>query len=191
MTFALANRIDEIELPTVAGVSPHAMQVVFIAMARWASDDTTGHLDGQAGTATARTARLSVSTTRRAQRALVDLGIAVKVKIGGGRLATTWRINVERLDELAKARHTSCVTVEQQVSQAGTRTSTSHRPSSSWRRFPKRTFDKRTATPDVRRAAPADRRTVDQPMCEKHDHPAGTTRDGKPACPGCRYGHRT
>src|SRR5512135_996161 len=96
MTAALASYVDDLALPAEPGVSPRAVRAVLRVMARIANEAGEFRY-GLRGSKLATLTDYSLSVIRRAQRYLVDHGYLERVKIGGGRASTRWRIPIHKL----------------------------------------------------------------------------------------------
>jgi hypothetical protein len=91
MSAALRTAAETALLPTVPGCSARAMRVVLCRTAQLAQQD--GSL--RYGLRVSKLATLvlySPATVKRAQAALVEAGFLERVKVGGGRASTRWRV---------------------------------------------------------------------------------------------------
>lgn len=93
MTAALATAVDHLDLPAEPGITTRA---VLRRMASLAKDDGTMRY-GLRGSRLAELTSYSLATVRRAQRYLVGHGLVERVKVGGGRYSTHWRVVVEKV----------------------------------------------------------------------------------------------
>src|SRR5512135_2078268 len=96
MSTALVTAVNDVELPGEPGVSPRAVRAVLRVYCRIAQHDGTFRY-GLRGSKIAALAEYSLATVRRVQRYLVEHGYLEKVKVGGGRASTRWRIVLEKL----------------------------------------------------------------------------------------------
>ncbi len=175
MTAVLARAVDQLDLPAAPGITTRAVRTVLRRMASLARDDGTMRY-GLRGSRLAELTDYSLSVVRRAQRYLVDHGLVERVKVGGGRYSTHWRIAVDKL----RPGHTSRPPETQQPA------APRHSPGS-----PRPIW---TGWKDARRSAPNSPLATTTPpawrpgrveACE-HGGLTGTLPDGRPRCPMCR-----
>ncbi len=167
MTAYLATLADATPLPRCSGVSTRAMRAALRMMCRIAQSDGTMRY-GLRASKLATLCEYSVATIHRAERYLVEHGYVERVRVGGGRAATRWRVVVERLANFA-------TTPPAAPSGPAAPPSTNARPSrwrwaSSWRDRSRIV----TSSPAV---------TL---ICPDHGGDGGTLADGSPRCPQCR-----
>jgi hypothetical protein len=96
MSAALRTAAETAALPTVPGCSDRVLRVVLCRIAQLAQQD--GCL--RYGLRVSKLATLvlySPATVKRAQAALVAAGFLERVRVGGGRASTLWRLRVEAL----------------------------------------------------------------------------------------------
>jgi hypothetical protein len=96
MSAALRTAAESATLPTVPGCSDRAMRVVLCRTAQLAQQD--GSL--RYGLRVSKLATLvlySPATVKRAQAALVEAGFLERVRVGGGRASTRWKLRLEAL----------------------------------------------------------------------------------------------
>ena len=90
------SAVNSVELPGEPDVSPRAVRSVLRVYCRIAQHDGSFRY-GLRGSKVATLADYSLTTVRRVQRYLVEHGYLEKVKVGGGRASTRWRIVLEKL----------------------------------------------------------------------------------------------
>src|SRR5512135_1633759 len=96
MTAALASSVDTLDLPETDGVSTRAVRAILRMMAKIANEAGEFRY-GLRGSKLAAVTDYSLSVIRRAQRYLVEHGYLERVKVGGGRASTRWRIPIHKL----------------------------------------------------------------------------------------------
>ena len=104
----------------------------------------------------------SVATIHRAERYLVEHGYIERVRVGGGRSSTRWRVLVEKLAEAAP--------------------NTATQSSSDTPPAPKTPRPSRWPWTKPRHPAS----TIVTSICDEHGGDGGTLADGTPRCPQCR-----
>ena len=92
----LASLADAAPLPRCPGVSTRAMRSALRMMCRIAQNDGTMRY-GLRASKLAQLCEYSVATIHRAERYLIEHGYIERVRKGGGRLSTHWRIVVDKL----------------------------------------------------------------------------------------------
>jgi hypothetical protein len=92
----LASLADAAPLPRCPGVSNRAMRSALRMMCRIAQNDGTMRY-GLRASKLAQLCEYSVATIHRAERYLIEHGYIERVRQGGGRLSTRWRIVVDKL----------------------------------------------------------------------------------------------
>lgn len=203
MTAALASAANTVDLPAERGVSPRAARAVLRAYARIAQGDGTFKY-GLRGSKVATLTDYSLSSVRRVQRYLLKHGFIERVKVGGGRAATVWRVVLERLG----IRHGSDPAVTPQPSRRDTaqdrtqglfsrmfsgdrrerdHAAVTHPPGRDSEPPPSRAAVAATRSGDPADAALAWAETAADPAstCE-HGGRAGYMASGAPWCPSCR-----
>ena len=93
---ALRTAAEAAPLPPVSGCSERALRVVLCRIAQLAQQD--GSL--RYGLRVSKLSTLvlySPATVKRAQAGLVDAGFLERVRVGGGRVSTRWRLRLEAL----------------------------------------------------------------------------------------------
>ena len=203
MTAALVSAVNHLDtLPDEPGISPRAARMVLRVYAKIAQHDGSFRY-GLRGSKVAALADYSLATVRRVQRYLVTHGFLEKVKVGGGRASTRWRIVLEKLG----LRHSTCPPLIPQPSPPDT--AQEHPPKkfsrmfSGWPRrdhLPGERPEGDTLPPSraALAATPSGRTyealaldwaaaagTLVSEVCE-HDSRAGLMRSGLPWCPDCR-----
>src|SRR5512135_3098113 len=103
MSTALVTAVNDLDLPPEPGVSPRAARTVLRVYCKIAQQDGSFRY-GLRGSKVAALAEYSLATVRRVQRYLVEHGYLEKVKVGGGRASTRWRIVLDKLG----IRHSTC-----------------------------------------------------------------------------------
>jgi hypothetical protein len=175
VTAALASHVDRLDLPAEPGVSQRAVRSVLKMMAKIANDGGEFRY-GLRGSKLANLTDYSLSVVRRAQHYLVDLGYLERVKVGGGRASTKWRIAVDKIASNLGSRHTSSDTPAQQPD----RHDTAQGPS------PKSYLEMyRAAQRQKNGPSGAVQDVLERPLCD-HGFAAGLLPSGKPRCPMCR-----
>jgi hypothetical protein len=162
----LASLADTAALPRCPGVSTRALRSALRMMCRIAQSDGTMRY-GLRASKLAVLCEYSVATIHRAERYLIEHGYIERVRIGGGRLSTHWRIVVERLappDSTLPAQPQSPPS-EREDAPGGTQP---RRPR--WFRRP---------------TAPA-ASNAGTTICADHGGDGGMLSNGQPRCPQCR-----
>jgi hypothetical protein len=154
----LASLADAAPLPRCPGVSSRAMRAALRMMCRIAQNDGTMRY-GLRASKLADLCEYSVATIHRAERYLVEHGYIERVRKGGGRISTHWRIVV---DKLAPA-----------DAQPPERVNAPEKPQ---RRRPHWPRPRSSRSPS----------TAITTICADHGGDGGTLRDGTPRCPQCR-----
>ncbi len=96
MTWELARAVDTLNLPPAPGLSSRAVAAVLRYMSRVCSD--VGEFRwGMSAAKVSRETTYSVATVRRAQAYLVTHGLLERVRTGGGRASTHWKVAVSKL----------------------------------------------------------------------------------------------
>jgi hypothetical protein len=181
VTGVLADAVDRVEFPTVAGVSARALSEVLSNMARIARTDGTFKY-GLRASKVAMLTKYSLRVVRRAQQWLTEHGYLEKEKVGGGRAATKWRIVLDKLiDHLPRPelRHATDDDAARQQSPRVTglgRGPVRQRLYMPWSR---RDAESRPVAPSFPPPIEA--------VCEEHGSTAGILPSGEPRCPGCRH----
>jgi len=98
----LASLADVAPLPQCSGVSTRALRSALRMMCRIAQNDGTMRY-GLRASKLAKLCEYSVATIHRAERYLVEHGYIERVRVGGGRSSTRWRVIVDKLREAAPA----------------------------------------------------------------------------------------
>ena len=167
----LASLADTAELPRCPGVSTRALRSALRMMCRIAQNDGTMRY-GLRASKLATLCEYSVATIHRAERYLVEHGFVERVRVGGGRSSTRWRVVVDKLTQFASkppavqnAPNTQGDTVA-----SAPRTA---RPS----RWP---WSKPRSHPS----------TIVTTICDAHGGDGGALPDGTPRCPQCRQRSR-
>ena len=160
----LASLADAAPLPRCDGVSTRAVRASLRMMCRIAQNDGTMRY-GLRASKLAILCEYSVATIQRARRRLIELGYIERVRIGGGRVSTQWRIVVNKF---APADAES-----PEPAEAPGRVNASEKPQ---RRRPhwSRPSLPRPSSPAVTK------------ICDEHGGDGGTLSDGSPRCPQCR-----
>lgn len=96
MTARHARAARQLDVPPVPGLSARTVRNVLAAMAGRARGDGTLRY-GLSGTTLAELTDHAPATVHRARSWLVEHGYVERVKLGGGRSATLWRVCIERL----------------------------------------------------------------------------------------------
>src|SRR5512135_2075406 len=176
VTAALAAHVDRLDLPAEPGVSPRAVRAMLRIMARIANDAGEFRY-GLRGSKLAALTDYSLSVIRRAQRYLVEHGYLERVKSGGGRASTRWRIPIHKLRPDHEQRPSSDAAPTHQPDRDDT--AQSHTP---W------SFLRRNHPANSRRPSPAPPPPTSQtlPVCKEHGSSAGLLPTGLPRCPSCR-----
>jgi len=157
----LASLADAAPLPRCPGVSSRAMRSALRMMCRIAQNDGTMRY-GLRASKLAQLCEYSVATIHRAERYLIEHGYIERVRQGGGRLSTRWRIVVGKLAP-ADAQPPEHVNA------------------------PGRPQPRRPHWPRPRPGRTAS--TAVTTICPEHGGDGGTLPSGAPRCPQCRQ-HR-
>lgn len=96
MSVYLASLAESAALPSCPGVSTRAMRSALRMMCKIAQNDGTMRY-GLRASKLAQLCEYSVATIHRAERYLIEHGYIERVRQGGGRLSTRWRIVVDKL----------------------------------------------------------------------------------------------
>jgi len=163
----LASLADAAPLPRCPGVSSRAMRSALRMMCRIAQNDGTMRY-GFRASKLASLCEYSVATIQRARRYLVELGYIERVRVGGGRVSTHWRVVVDKLGP-ADAR-------PPEPAESPERVNGPEEPQRKWPRW--------SRPREVRPSSPAV-----TTICPEHGGDGGTLSNGTPRCPQCRQ-HR-
>jgi hypothetical protein len=176
VTAALARYVDDLELTPEPGISTRAARSVLRRMAKIAQDSGEFRY-GLGGSKLARLCDYSLSVIRRAQRYLIQHGYLERVRVGGGRASTRWRIVLDKLTPLLAPGHTSRPAGTHQAEPPDTA-----QERSGWL-F--RRMNQRAPSPEIAPPPPAAK--PPDPLCP-HGADAGYLPNGRPRCPLCRRG---
>jgi hypothetical protein len=157
----LATLADAAELPQCPGVSTRAMRAALRMMCRLAQSDGTMRY-GLRASKLAKLCEYSVATIHRAERHLVEHGYVERVRVGGGRSSTRWRVLVDKLAQFAPKQPDAQPRTEPSPSKP-------QRPS----RWP---WTKPRSNPT----------TAVTTICPEHGGDGSLLPDGTPRCPQCR-----
>ena len=157
----LATLADAAPLPRCPGVSTRALRSALRMMCRIAQNDGTMRY-GLRASKLAILCEYSMATIHRAERVLVEHGYIERVRLGGGRVSTHWRIVVDKL--APPAEHLPEPSKQRATSPLGP-----PRP----HRWPWTNMRRPTST-------------VVTSICAEHGGDGGTLADGTPRCPQCR-----
>jgi hypothetical protein len=169
MSVYLATLADTAPLPRCSGVSTRAMRAALRMMCRIAQNDGTMRY-GLRASKLATLCEYSSSTIHRAERYLVEHGYVERVRVGGGRTSTHWRVVLDKLTPFAA---TSPDTPPSSPAPASADTETGP-PRRRWANYRRSTSSVGTSSPAV------------TSVCNEHGGDGGTLPDGRPRCPQCR-----
>jgi hypothetical protein len=97
----LASLADAAPLPRCPGVSKRALRSALRMMCRIAQNDGSMRY-GLRASKLAELCDYSVATIHRAERLLIERGYIERVRKGGGRISTRWRIVIDKLTPASK-----------------------------------------------------------------------------------------
>jgi hypothetical protein len=160
----LASLADAAPLPECPGVSTRALRSALRMMCRIAQNDGSMRY-GLRASKLAQLCEYSVATIHRAERYLIEHGYIERVRKGGGRLSTRWRIVVDKLAPPdAKLPETP---------QPPERVNAPEKPQRRRPHWPRPSFSRPTSTAVTT-------------ICPEHGGDGGTLPNGAPRCPQCR-----
>ena len=165
----LASLADAAPLPRCPGVSNRAMRSALRMMCRIAQNDGTMRY-GLRASKLAQLCEYSVATIHRAERYLIEHGYIERVRQGGGRLSTRWRIVVDKLAPVG--------TKPPEQPQLPDRVNAPSSKAQSWRPHWPRREPASPSSPAV------------LTICADHGGDGGSLSDGTPRCPQCRARQR-
>ncbi len=163
----LASLADAAPLPRCPGVSTRAMRSALRMMCRIAQNDGTMRY-GLRASKLAQLCEYSVATIHRAERHLIEHGYIQRVRKGGGRLSTRWKIVVDKL-----APPDSKPPKPQPPEHVNAPGKAQPRRPPWFRPGPSRPTSNAVTT-----------------ICPEHGGDGGTLADGRPRCPQCRQRRR-
>jgi hypothetical protein len=160
----LASLADAAPLPECPGVSTRALRSALRMMCRIAQNDGSMRY-GLRASKLAQLCEYSVATIHRAERYLIEHGYIERVRKGGGRLSTRWRIVVDKLAPPdAKP---------PEPPQPPERVNAPEKPQRRRPHWPRPSFSRPTSTAVTT-------------ICPEHGGDGGTLPSGAPRCPQCR-----